>query len=669
MGNREEGNRKSVTNSEKRARHAGAKSRTPGSHPTRGKDTTFLTQEQALHNVRPILNYVAQLVRRGQYATVPGWLNRLGMWLIRMERGNKHDARTPFFLRMSYEQIAKSIMKIVVAGERTKSRYYRPFSDFYGDLVEVEAHQSDKIGSRGVFPPSHIWLPEKVEKVWCDKPPLPSLDKEALKRSLEWLSNLRPKGEIDVNESSIEEGFKTAGTEDQDEKSLNVDTNSCFPTYVRHWYHKVWDSSVSLVQRMVQTLLTTQTRLLWKKLLRAKSWQECRLHFVATANQRTNVASGWKATEENTYQGIIMSKLRFVCAMPKWDTILGKPILNRLMESCRKIENPDGTHPFCALMRPEVIDKNMQVCLKTAHDHRLIPLGTDFSGYDETVPPWLAFEVARAVAKWMTPRCANIFLGLVWSAFYQTSCITPTKFYGEGPSSMKSGSWLTNIMDSLINIVSQRYGYEAGFYKSILNHFVQGDDAILLGEGVTPENFEKCVATLGFVGNASKQYYKANSVSFCQKVHVLGFPGGIYPIARATAACVSLEDDVGIETDEAGQFPYVLAFRTVCRLGTACFNPNFVELVNLFAAEDKIHLGKDMPAKQLASLAGSYATKFRREWIDKPWKRVANSSAGFSEFPVNRVLRGELPPPPGNLLFKWVYGVRYEDVPDRKSVV
>lgn len=627
------------------------------------KSETFLTQENAKHNVMPMLNFVAQLVRKRHDATVPGWLNRLSMWLIRMERGNYHDARTPFFRRMSYPQIASFVMNIVHSNHDKVAKEYSDIPKFADTLSQVEEHQSEKIAPRGIFPPAHVWVPKKVKEIWTDKPPRPELDREALKRSLAWLSSLRPKGIIDVDESSIKEGFRTAGTLDADEKSLNVDTNSCYPTYVRHWYHKVLDASVTLVQKMVQQQLLVQTSHLWARFIKASSWKECVLHFVATASQRTNVGSSYKASSDNTYKGVILSKLRVVCAMPKWDTILGKPILTRLMNECRKIQNPDGTHPFCALMRPEVIDKNMEVMLQTAAKNDLIPLGTDFSGYDATVPPWLAFEVAKAVSVWMTPRCANIFLGLVYSAFYCTSCITPTEYFPEGPSSMKSGSWLTNIMDSLINLVSQRYGLETGMYKSILAQFVQGDDAILLGEGINPESFEKCVSQLGFVGNADKQYYEKDSVSFCQKIYVRGYPGGIYPIARACAAIVSLEDDVGIETDQAGEFPYVLAFRTVCRLGSACFNPNFVAFVNAVATEDKIHLGKDMPAAKLAKLAGAYATKFQREWIDKPWKRVANSEAGFAEFPVNRVLRGDIPPLPGKALFEWVYGVGYDDVP------
>lgn len=172
------------------------------------KSETFLTQETAKHNVMPMLNFVAQLVRKRHDATVPGWINRLSMWLIRMERGNYHDARTPFFRRMSYPQIASFVMNIVHSNHDKVAKEYSDIPKFADTLSQVEEHQSEKIAPRGIFPPAHVWVPKKVKEIWTDKPPRKELDREALKRSLQWLSTLRPKGIIDVDESSIKEGLE-----------------------------------------------------------------------------------------------------------------------------------------------------------------------------------------------------------------------------------------------------------------------------------------------------------------------------------------------------------------------------------------------------------------------------------------------------------------------------
>jgi hypothetical protein len=389
------------------------------------------------------------------------------------------------------------------------------------------------------------------------------------------------------------------------------------------------------------------------------------VEFVATANQRTNVGSGWKLTEKNTWKGHYHSKLRFVCAMPKTDTVIGKIILNKLLPTVIEyFRNPDGTRMFTALTTPERIDKNFETALQNAHSRGINLLGTDFSGYDATVPPWLIMSVAEAIRPWFTPRAQKVLMILVRSATYGTSCLLTNGVIEKCPSSIKSGSWMTNIFDSLINLVSQRYGLEAGYYKSILWQFVQGDDAVLGGIGVNPKSFVAAVTPIGFVANVEKQYWYPDSVSFCQKIYYRGYPGGIYPIARATASCVSLEDDVGIETDDASKFPYVLVYRTLCRLNNAMFNPCFVELANLFKREDRLHLCANIPAAQIAHLAGEYAVKMHQESLDKPWKSPGRRNAlmGFASFPINRVLRGELPPPPGIARWEWCYNEKWKDI-------
>lgn len=632
----------------------------------KSKDSAFYeTLEQAQSIVKPVLDQCAGIARSRKLATVPGWLNRLDSWLVRMERGNKEDHRTPFFHGLPYAKIADMITSICKRSLARLQASYRTVPSFCSDYMEVEEHQAEKISGRGLFPPASKWLPEKALEVFSDKAPKQSLNRSALERSLKWLSDQVPAGSIDVDEGSIREGFRNAGTSEADSNSLNVSTNSCFPTYVKHWYHKVWDRTVSLNQRLVQRILEVRNLVWWKRALRAKSWKENICRFTATGSQRTNVGSGYKITDENSYEGHPISKLRFVCAMPKDDTIRGKPFLNRLIHVAKKyFINTDGTRMFTALTTPEQIDKNFETALQTAHKAGIIPLGTDFSGYDASIAPWLFWQVAVAISHWMTQRASNIFLGLVYSAIYETECILTDRIIPAGPSSMKSGSWLTNIMDSFINLVSQRYGLEAGYYKSITHQFAQGDDGVLIGEGINPDTFQKAVADLGFTGNASKQYYKEGSVSFCQKLYVRGYPGGIYPIARATAACVSTEDDVTMETDESANYAYVLIYRTLCRLDTACFNPNFVALVELFAKDDKLHLGRSIPADKVAKLAGSYATRMAQESLDKPWKShgEVNAKRGFGAFPVNRVLRGELPPPPGIALWEWVYGRKFSEV-------
>lgn len=641
------------------------------SKPDRGKSdtkqgSTFLTENEALQRVVPSLRKSRQLVEVNKLRTVPSWMNNLKRWLVREERGSFDEHRSPFLKHLSFEQVANLVMDVIKKNGVKTKHYYASVPNFANVLENVEDHQSHKIAPRGCFPPWHVWGDPKVEEVFSDKVVPKGFDKAAFAKALRDLTQLSPSRFIKWDSNGWKDGLKTASAGSANQNSLDTSTNSCFPNCVRGWFHAIWDRTVSLAQRAVQMFITSDARYIWKVAEKAKTVDEIvsilERYYTAIANQRTNVGSDYKKTKENTYRGKLMSKLRVVIAMPKIDTVIGKWFANRLLAFVKRIVNPDGTHPFCALTTPEEIVKNMQVCLETAHKHKLIPVGTDFSGFDTSIAPWYAMAVAQAIVPWMDDRSARLWLALITCEFYRTDCITPTNYYPKGPSKMKSGSIFTNLMDSLINFVSQRYGLYAGYYKSILCQFVQGDDAILLGEGITPESFEKCVAEQGFEGNADKQYYEEGSVSFCQLLHVRGYPGGIYPVARAMASVVSTEDDVQMDRDDHTNFKYVETFRTLNRLNNACFNPNWVDIVNIIAKDDELHLGKDLPPQQLARLAGNYAKRFEVESKTlKPWKSQG-SKLGFNALPINRVLRGSLPPPPGIKLFEWVYQTSYASV-------
>lgn len=626
---------------------------------------TFKTAQQAAQLVDPLIIRTIALRRKLKVTPAPGWFNRLRNWLMREERGNFNDNRTPYFGSLTYAAIAGLFIRIV-KNDLSRSKSFPLGKSYYAkSLYAVEEHQADMIGARGIFPPASTWMDDKIAEVWKDKPPLKGLDLAALNRALEWLATRVKAGSIRVPADGWLEGYKDAATERETDKSLNTDTNSCFATYVSHWFVRPEMESSATPERIITSkIIRKDAEHVWKQWWN-QDWRKCNTIFVATASQRTNVASGHKPKEDGsnvattpTGRKVLLSKLRAVCAMPKVDTVVGKPLLNRLLDAAREIRNPDGSRIFAALMHPAVIDKNMEHMLNTAAKLHVRPLGTDFSGYDASVAPWLALRTAEAVSRWMDTHTANLWMNLIYTEFYRTMCITPDKIFPIGPSSVKSGGITTNFIDSCVNLVSQRYGLEAGYYKSIACQAVQGDDAILIGEGITPQTFEKCVSTLGFEGNASKQYFEPDSVSFCQKIYFRGLPGGIYPICRAVASAVSLEDEVKIETE--GNYKYVLAYRTCCRLDTACFNPCFVSLVQEFKRQDPIHLGAEISASRLARLAGSYAKKLEKEKFLKPWK--AGTRTKFDERPVNRVLRGDLPPRDAKSRFRWVYGIDYDSV-------
>lgn len=631
---------------------------------------TFLSQDEAEQMLRRTYAGVDRLVNALPESPIDGWFNRLNSWFTRMARGNFDPHRTPIFEGLTFAQIAHMMMGFV---SNQRNRLAKDLGRYYVDVfLEVEAHQAEKIGPRGCFPDMRDgWVEEFFDKVWSDKPPKKQLNKAALERSINWLASLVPAQSLDIDSSSIDKVWdSTMNSEDgpSSESALNVDTNSCFPDYIHKWFVSPHDPSATDAQRAVSAKIRRQVTMVYRLAMKAKSYKEILpyLHFVATANQRTNVSAGYVMSDSNMYRGKLMSKLRGVVAMPKMDTCLGKALFIEMLPAIRKIKNEDGTPMFLGLFHPAVIDKACQQILETARKSGLTPLSIDYSAFDSTIPPWLMWEVAKAVATWMSRRMANLWLALVYAFIYQTKLISLNKIYPEAPSSMKSGSWLTNMMDSFINLVVQRYGLEAGYYQSIITMIAHGDDGIVTGVGVEPASYEEPADDIGLSANKDKQFFRKDCLAFCQKIHFAGLPGGVYPVSRATAAIISKEDDdVRLETDKdvVGQFPYVLAYRTICRMETAAFNPKFADFVNLVANNIEDHLFRNLPANQLAKLAGGYAKRYEAAVADKPWKGLAMAEkGGFAGLCVNRVLHGEVPPKPGRALFEWVYKCNYDSV-------
>jgi hypothetical protein len=627
-------------------------------------DKTFKSEKEALAVVTRVMPRVAKLIKVSTIKAVVGWRKRLTRSFVRLERGNYDEHRSPFFHNLSYAQIHKMITGWVAsAQERIKDDFHR-VSSFIDDFRDVEESQAEKLGPRGSFPnASSGWVNDQSEAIWSDKPPQPTLNRAALDRAEERLLNAVPAGVIDVGP----DGWKAGLQPDKKSNSpLDGSTNSGFPSWVRGWFHSIWTDKVSVFQKLVEFYTTEWCKSWWARMMEATDYRQGIIHFVATTFIRTNVSNGYKPKPDgsNVYRGHLMSKLRVVNALDKRNTVLGKDIVNKLIDVCiNYLIAKDGTRIFTALTTPERIDKNCQNILETCDRLGIPPLSTDFSHYDQSMPPWLEWEVCQVVAKWMTPRAARIWLAITNSEIFHTTCITPTKILGEGPISMASGRIDTNIVDSLVNLVTQWYGEEAGYYQEVVTQIVQGDDAVMGGPGVTPEAFEKCTAELGFEGNKTKQYYRYGSLSFCQKIHVLHYPGGIYPVARALQAITSTEDDVNMNEFEDGEYKYVVTYRTLCRANNCAFNPLFRTLMLSLIAEDReLHMGKGLDPNQISALAGDYASHFENEWkLNKPWVSPG-SKVGFAQMSANRVVRGEVPPPPGKDLFFWVYGTKYEDV-------
>jgi hypothetical protein len=637
--------------------------------PQSEKDTWtgFIPKDVAQAVVDELLEIKAQVNASNGVTPVQDWEKRLGSWMMGLYSGFNKDARTFLFRKMSYGQLKTMITNIIKERPKELARLYSQFPEFVEQYVELQESQIEKFGSKSLTQPWPVWGPDKVKAVWRVGKPSAELKQvwEAYLAALDDVEHLiapeslRPGTPSDYWPRDLRDVA-------EDRRLINSDTNSCDPSYVHGWYHPNWAvTRPSRNQKEVQIQIVDETMAIYRKSRTVRDWRELLpyLHHLAAANIRT-VAKG--NDPKLVYKGKQCANPRLTVAMDKKDTTLGKSfqsvILDALLEVRITVKGFEYS-PFCANSTPERIDVNMQHALELAEKEGLNVLSTDYSGFDAHLSDWLMWDVAQRMAKWFLPKDRNLFLAVIYSMIYQTAIITPDGIIPEGPSRMKSGTMFTNMLDSLCNYLTQRFGMHLGKWD-ILMQFVQGDDGLLLGPGCTPENFDFVSSLLGLEANAAKQYYKHGSLAFLQKMHVVHYPGGIYPIARAFNACLSLEDDVKIELDrsEHDKFPWAVTYRTCARLDNAWADPNFKRVALIVAKDDKLHLGKDYPAQYIARMAGSYAMKWAEEWKLKPWKAPGGVLTAWDKRPINRVLRGDNPPPPGKKLFEWGYGVPYEEV-------
>lgn len=306
---------------------------------------------------------------------------------------------------------------------------------------------------------------------------------------------------------------------------------------------------------------------------------------------------------------------------------------------------------MCAWFPLPIIDRNMQRMLHVAKENDRVVLSGDVSNFDATVPPDLLIRVGRVIAKWIRGRevlVNNLFEAMVAN----TWLITPVKLYPATMSSLKSGSGLTNLTGSLVNLTILRYGHECGLYK-IVNLAVLGDDFVIDGPGVSPESVSTCFSHFGMEAHPDKQYFTADSLHYLQRLHWIGRPGGIASVFRTLGHALGLERVP--PNEDWNSYAYVV--RALSQIQNCVFNPNFQPLIDTLREGDKYELGAIFAdPDELVAHAGPVGKDILRTDSNRPWK-VAGGDTSFKNWAVNGYLRGERLPPPGEALFHRVYGI------------
>lgn len=612
---------------------------------SRAKDTTkatWETEEQARAVIQPILDGYPALVRRFGYQYDVHFGERLGRHFTRMERGNKLDERTPFFKEWSRSAVIKRFTDLVKKDFAKVQAIQVPR---YAEVwTEVEEGQAKNIGPQSEFLPFSKDGPSKVIAVMSDKPPKAGFNWKAWEQACEDTARLLPPHSL----KSVPMDLVLNGLKGKPGLELDPKTNAGFPTLKRIWYSREMEPGENeALDQTMDIVLGDASELI--RISRSEYRND--VDFVAVVGQRT-VQKG-----ANPYKEPLKGK-RIIMMMPKHEAVAGKTVMWNTQPALAQARNPDGTRIIPAWSSMPTLDKNMQVFLKGAHDAGRAVLSGDISSFDATLPPWAMWTVAQACSRWFDRQTANLFLMIMHADVYNTSVLMPTGYVKAGPSSVKSGSIFTSLVGCMANYTIQRYGMHAGYYK-IDRQCVMGDDFIIDGDGISPDSISAAFDDLGMSCHPDKQFMEPQQLHFLQRTHTLGYPGGQGSVYRILGNVMSVEDDTQLRYDERNRYAY--AFQALARLENANFNPEFETLANYVAAHDEIHLGKNLPVEVIQRQAGDYAERRLSEAKIKPWQSVG-TGVPFSHWAINRVLRGEKLPPPGEARFRAVYGIGYDQV-------
>jgi hypothetical protein len=563
--------------------------------------------------------------------------------LTLLARGNKVDYRTPVYGKWSGKKLVLPPRSQIVEILDAAIKVDKTRDDFSQVLDDIETEERGRIGPQSMFLPFAEDGPEKADAVYSNKEYPQDCDMGALQRALDRVQALIPSQSIEmISITDAVHGF--GGTEDPRlaNDGMDTSTNSGLPfmksgwvpkTTMKHADYQEAEAIYKFEMDMASTLVSE-----------LKTKVESLPYFYAVSFQRM-VQRGPKPYGAKSK--------RLVIGFPKHEAIAGNTVGRPLTQKVKELKSPSGNLIFAGFQSLAVIDREMQKILADADSNGWTVVSGDVSGMDASLIPDLMVRIGKIVGSWI--RGGEHFVAqLVEMMVNRTWLLTPTKLYKPQPSSNKSGSWFTTLMNCFYLLTALFYGEEVRLY-TLRSYTVQGDDSAAAGRNVTPDTIAEAFRQCGLTANAEKQFYKPKSLHFLQRLHYLGRPGGVYSVYRALGHALSLERFEFRPGDWTGA---TYSVRMLAQIQNCAFNPRVSQLTYILRDGDKYRLGADYAnAQEFLIGAGSVADTIARTGSTdlKDWRGTENALS-FGNWVPNGILRGEELPPAGEALFKRVYG-------------
>uniref|UniRef100_A0A2V0R951 RdRp n=1 Tax=viral metagenome TaxID=1070528 RepID=A0A2V0R951_9ZZZZ len=301
-------------------------------------------------------------------------------------------------------------------------------------------------------------------------------------------------------------------------------------------------------------------------------------------------------------------KVRLAWAESKYEALYGAPFIYPIQDAMRK----RAVHPFEAWEGQNKVAASLTADLKANPDAAY--LSCDYSAFDQSQSPDLVRTVLNDLVHPMIggikPRMFE-----TWSEnLISGELITPDKVY-VGEHEVPSGSVATNFIDSINNALCIT-GYIRNYGIKNSRYWVQGDDAVIRGEGVEPKDFaEFAQSEYGFKAHPDKQLFGRGELDFLQ----FSYYGEndylpTYPVSRVGWRTIGHERYT-FDAKEWNEWAVIV--RALQQANNAIDNPSVDGLVSWMAQGDSKQLGANLKPKtvfQLSGKAGIEMTSERSRW-------------------------------------------------------
>lgn len=246
--------------------------------------------------------------------------------------------------------------------------------------------------------------------------------------------------------------------------------------------------------------------------------------------------AGWRGQPKGLNE---IPKQRLVWMMDHASTILDLSILYPVL-------NPLRLKPgFSAWSSMDDVDEAVTSLITKAESMGVSIVSADYKSFDSSAHRNLIASAFDILRYWFI-NSAEPRINLCEEVFINCDLLTPSGLYTGRTGGVPSGSGLTNLIDTLINIIAGYYtAYRLGV--ELVAFEVLGDDSVFVfSQDLDMKTLENTMMELGLNCNPEKQFLSKHSVLFLQHWHsseykIDGISRGVRSPYRALNGMLSLE--------------------------------------------------------------------------------------------------------------------------------